>query len=199
MANELKRDGKATSKPIENATVLFTDFVDFTRVSETMTAEQLVELLNHYFSAFDKIIERYTIEKIKTIGDAYMAVGGLNSEPIKAAENVILAALEIAEFVKKEQQKKASENLPHFDIRLGVHSGPIVAGIVGTHKFQYDIWGDTVNTASRLESAGAKGKINISKKTFQLVSSKFEAEARGTIEVKGKGALAMFFITKPKG
>ncbi|MFN3195229.1 MAG: adenylate/guanylate cyclase domain-containing protein [Chlorobiota bacterium] len=196
VAKELKAKGKSEPKLFDDATVLFTDFKEFTVTSESLTPEELVSDLNNCFSAFDKIIQKYNIEKIKTIGDAYMAVGGLPTPSITHTKDVVRAALEISEFISNGKAKKIAQNLPYFEIRIGIHTGPVVAGIVGVKKFQYDIWGDTVNTASRIESNGTPGKVNISESTYQLLKddTDFTFESRGKIEAKGKGLIDMYFI-----
>lgn len=180
----------------DDATVLFTDFKEFTLTSEFLTPIELVSDLNNCFSAFDKIIQEYNIEKIKTIGDAYLAAGGLPTPNYTHTKDVVLAALRIRDFIKKGKAEKIAQNLPFFEIRVGIHTGPVVAGIVGVKKFQYDIWGDTVNTASRIESNGEAGKINISHSTYELLKDDpdFIFDIRGKIEAKGKGKINMYFI-----
>ena len=195
VATELKQTGKATSRPFEKATVLFTDFCDFTKISEKLTPEQLVTELNLYFSYFDELMSKHNVEKIKTIGDAYMAAGGLQGDYLDAALRVVAVARDIQTFMHEQKLLKQNQGIPFFEIRIGIHSGPLVAGIVGTRKFQYDIWGDTVNTASRLESAGERGKINISENTCNLIKNHFTVEHRGSIEAKGKGPISMYFVT----
>lgn len=197
VAEELKAKGEAEAKLIDDATVLFTDFKGFTGMSETMTPKELVADLNHCFSAFDRIMQKYGIEKIKTIGDAYMAAGGLPTPNATHAKDVVMAALEIRDFIENGKVEKIAQNLPYFEIRIGVHTGPVVAGIVGVKKFQYDIWGDTVNTASRMESNGEVGKVNISQATFELLKDDpdFAFESRGKIEAKGKGEMEMYFVS----
>jgi class 3 adenylate cyclase len=192
-AQELKEKGSTEAKLIEEVTVLFTDFKGFTAMSEKMSPRDLVADLNECFSFFDSVMEKYNIEKIKTIGDAYMAAGGLPTANSTHAEDVLNAAIEIRDFMEAGKQRKIAQNLPYFEIRIGVHTGPVVAGIVGIKKFQYDIWGDTVNTASRMESSGEIGKINISESTCQLVGDKFSCTSRGAIEAKGKGSMEMYF------
>lgn len=194
-AQELKEKGHSDAQLIDQVTVLFTDFKGFTAMSEQVTPKDLVADLHECFSAFDNICEKYGIEKIKTIGDAYMAAGGLPTPNQTHAKDVVQAALEMAEVVEKGKAKKTAEALPFFEIRIGVHTGPVVAGIVGVKKFQYDIWGDTVNTASRMESSGAVGKVNISEATYDLVKNDFHCEFRGEIEAKGKGKVKMYFVT----
>jgi len=196
VAEELKAKGAAEATLIDQVTVLFTDFKGFTQMSEKVTPKELVHDLHECFSAFDEICDKYGIEKIKTIGDAYMAAGGLPTPNTTHAKDVINAALEMAEVVEKGKAKKIAAGLPFFEIRIGIHTGPVVAGIVGVKKFQYDIWGDTVNTASRMESSGAVGKVNISQSTYELLKSDpdFEFESRGKIQAKGKGEIEMYFV-----
>ena len=197
-AQELKEKGHADAKHIEQVTVLFTDFKGFTAMSEKLSPEELVNDLHLCFSLFDEICEKYGVEKIKTIGDAYMAAGGLPSPNQTHAQDVVNAALEMIEAVESGKVKKIANHLPFFQVRIGVHTGPVVAGIVGVKKFQYDIWGDTVNTASRLESSGEVGKVNISQATYQLLinDSDFKFHSRGKIEAKGKGKIEMYFVNK---
>ncbi len=191
VAEELKEKGSANARLFDEVTVLFTDFVNFTTVSQQLTPEELVAELHFCFMAFDKIISRYNIEKIKTIGDAYLAVSGLPNADDLHAENIIKAALEIAAFVR---ERKANMGDKTFNIRIGIHSGSVVAGIVGVKKFAYDIWGDTVNTAARMEQNSLSGKINVSETTYNLVKDNFAFTYRGEIEAKNKGALKMYFL-----
>jgi adenylate cyclase len=196
VAEELKAKGSAEAVQIDQVTVLFTDFKGFTVMSELVSPKELVADLHACFSEFDRICEKYGIEKIKTIGDAYMAAGGLPSPNATHAQDVVRAALEMAEVVEKGKTNKIRDGLPFFEIRIGIHTGPVVAGIVGVKKFQYDIWGDTVNTASRMESSGAVGKVNISQSTYELLKddSDFIFESRGKIAAKGKGEILMYFV-----
>lgn len=191
IAEELKSNGKATAKSHENVSVLFTDFKDFTKVAETLTASELVDELDECFKAFDAITEKYKIEKIKVIGDAYMAAGGLtNSE--NSATNTVNAALEMQECVKQRRLNGKAK----FEMRIGIHTGHVTSGVVGSRKFQYDIWGDTVNIASRMESSGEVGKVNISAETFKLINNnkKFQFEQRGQVAAKNKGEIEMYFV-----
>ncbi|SHG62904.1 Adenylate cyclase, class 3 [Flavobacterium micromati] len=192
-AVELKENGKVLAKKYELVTVLFTDFEGFTNYSENLSPEQLVESIDYYFSKFDEIIEKYDLEKIKTIGDSYMCAGGIPFKTEDHAYQIILAAVEIIDFVEKSKSRLL-DNQINFKIRIGVNSGSIVAGIVGTKKFAYDIWGDTVNIASRMESNSETGKINISENTYQLVKNQFSCTYRGEIEVKNKGMMKMYFV-----
>lgn len=192
-ARELKEKGFAEAKEFKKVSILFTDFKGFTQISQNLTPQELVREIDDCFCAFDNIMDRYGIEKIKTIGDAYMAAGGLPITNSTHAENVVQAALDILDFM--DQRNKEAKHLK-FEIRIGVHSGSVVAGIVGTRKFQYDIWGDAVNTASRMESSGEPGKVNISEATYQLVHHKFSCTYRGEIEAKGKGKIKMYFVER---
>ena len=194
-AKELKENGVVKAKQFEQISVLFTDFKGFTKSSENLDPELLVESINYYFSKFDEIIDKYGLEKIKTIGDAYMCAGGLPFPIDDHAVKTSQAAIDIVEFVRKTK-KSINHNLVKFDIRVGINTGPVVAGVVGTKKFQYDIWGDTVNIARRMESSGDVDKVNISESTYNILKkyNVFEFKYRGEIDAKGKGKMAMYFI-----
>jgi class 3 adenylate cyclase len=194
VAEELKAKGSAEAKLIDEVTVLFTDFKGFTQLSEKLSPKELVAEINDCFSAFDHIMQKHGVEKIKTIGDAYMAAGGLPTSNTTHANDVVLAALDIQQFMHDHKAKKEAAGELFFEIRIGVHTGPVVAGIVGVKKFAYDIWGDTVNTASRMESSGEVGKVNISGTTYELVKDQFHFEHRGKIIAKGKGEIDMYFV-----
>ncbi len=191
VAAELKAKGHTEAKLFDNVTVLFTDFVNFTIAGEQMTPQELIDELHTCFKAFDEITVKYNLEKIKTIGDAYLAVCGLPVADYKHAEKVVSAAKEINAFMQQRVLERGSGS---FNIRIGVHSGPVVAGIVGVKKFAYDVWGDTVNTAARLEQKGEPGRINISQSTYELVKDAFTCEYRGEIAAKNKGPMKMYFV-----
>ena len=219
VAEELKDKGHADAKHFNTATILFTDFKGFTQLSEQVTPAELVEELNSCFKVFDGIMGKYRIEKIKTIGDAYMAAGGLPDPSHGSPTDVVRAALEMQDFMKRHKAERAAAGKPYFEMRVGIHSGPVVAGIVGVKKFQYDIWGDTVNTASRMESSGEVGQVNISEATYravvgaqltvdglgngsrttddrQLTAPALTFTPRGKVQAKGKGELEMFFVDR---
>ncbi len=197
-ARELKEKGKVEARKFKAVTVMFTDFQAFTKHSQNLSPEKLVKSVDHFFSAFDKIIEKYGLEKIKTIGDAYMCTGGLISKGPMQPIKVIHAAFEILDFMKKERESD-NDDIAHFDVRIGINTGPVVAGVVGTKKFAYDIWGDTVNVAARMETNSQAGMINISENTYQLVKDHFECEYRGEIDVKNKGMMKMYFVLRSQG
>ena len=191
VAEELKDKGTAEARYFNDVTVLFTDFKGFTTVAERLTPQQLVNELHNCFKAFDAIMGKYNIEKIKTVGDAYLAVSGLPVNNPKHAEDIVNAAIEIKNFMTV---RKKELGIMTFEIRIGIHSGSVVAGIVGVKKFAYDIWGDTVNTAARMEQNSEAGKINISESTYNRVKDMFNCSYRGEIEAKNKGALKMYFV-----
>lgn len=193
-ALELIQNGKVRAQKFESVTVLFTDFKGFTQYAENLSPEKVVESVDFYFSKFDEIMDKYGLEKIKTVGDSYMCAGGLPFPTKDHAIKMVKAALEIAAFVI-ESKKQQSENEIRFDIRIGINTGPVVAGVVGSKKFAYDIWGDTVNIASRMESNSEPGKINISENTYLLIKDEFNCEYRGEIEVKNRGTMKMYFLT----
>jgi len=194
IANELQINGHATPRSYEQVTVLFSDFKDFTKISSGMTPEDLVEELNTFFHAFDSISETHNMEKIKTIGDAYMCAGGIpktnNTHPIDA----IKAGLAMQQFMAENNKKLIAEGKTPWNLRIGIHTGPVVAGVVGKKKYAYDIWGSAVNLASRMESNGEVGKVNISAITYELVKDRFKCHYRGKISAKNVGEVDMYFI-----
>lgn len=192
-AQELKKNGKVQAKKFDSITVLFTDFKDFTHYAENLSPEKLVESIDYYFSKFDAIIEKHGLEKIKTVGDAYMCAGGLHNLTNNHAINMLLAAFDILEFVSQSKLDNPDNNT-RFDIRIGINTGPVVAGVVGTKKFSYDIWGDTVNVASRMETNSEAGKINISESTYLLIKDSFICDYRGEIKIKNRGLQKMYFV-----
>jgi adenylate cyclase len=196
IAQELKNTGRSAARDFEKVTILFTDFKSFTETSSQLSAHELVEEINSCFEAFDNIVEKYGIEKIKTIGDSYMAAGGLPMQSDASVKNTVLAAMEMQTFISERKKIMNEKSLPAFEMRAGIHTGPVVAGIVGVKKFQYDIWGDTVNTASRMENNGQVAKVNISLSTYELLKADpdFSFTHRGKIDAKGKGEIDMFFV-----
>ena len=195
-ALELKKYGKAKPRRYDAVSVIFTDFKNFTKNSEKMTPEELVIQVDSYFTKFDEITHKHNIEKIKTIGDAYLCVSGLPLIDDNHAVNAVLAAIEMRDYVQSVAAEKESDDPSAFEIRIGIHSGPVVSGVVGFKKFAFDIWGDTVNTASRLETHSEASKINISGSTHKLVKDYFNCEYRGPLSVKNKGEIDMYFINK---
>jgi class 3 adenylate cyclase len=195
VASELRTTGSVKPTSFEDVTVCFTDFVGFTLSSEKLPPQELISSLNEYFTAFDEIIGRYGLEKLKTIGDAYMFAGGLPNASPSHAVDAVLAALEMVEVVTKLARPDKGVN---WSIRLGLYSGPVVAGVVGVRKFAFDIWGNTVNFASRMESAGAANRVNMSETTCQRVSDFIECEARGPVRIKEGREMEMYFAVKPK-
>lgn len=192
-AEELKEKGKVQAKSFDSVSVMFTDFKGFTQNSANLSPEELVESINYYYSKFDDIIEKHGLEKIKTVGDAYMCAGGLPFPTKDHPIHMVEAALEIAAFVN-ESKKADPDAMNRFDIRIGINTGPVVAGVVGKKKFAYDIWGDTVNIASRMESTSEPGKVNISDNTYQLIKDQYQCSYRGEIDAKNKGMMKMYFV-----
>ena len=198
VAEELKEHGSSRAKKYKEVTVLFTDFKGFTRIASETEPEELVSEIDYCFRGFDQIVTKYKLEKIKTIGDAYLCVGGIEHAVNSQAKEVVLAALEIQEFMERRKAERKNAGAFFFEIRLGLHTGPIVAGIVGLKKFAFDIWGDTVNTASHIESSSQVGCVNISEDTYQLIRSDFNCTYRGKVEMKNKEPMDMFFVDSIK-
>ncbi len=195
IATELKSTGKVKPVYYESATVLFTDFKNFTQLSEQLSPEELVDELDYCFTCFDQFIEAHNLEKLKTIGDSYMCVGGIPIPNQTHAIDAVLAGIHIRAFMEWRKKEKAILNQPYWDIRIGIHSGSLLAGVIGKKKFAYDVWGDTVNTAARMESSGVPGSINISKATFELIKDFFAVQYRGKVTAKNKGEVDMYLVT----
>ncbi|TGL66457.1 adenylate/guanylate cyclase domain-containing protein [Leptospira jelokensis] len=194
IADELKKEARVIPKRYETASVLFCDMVGFTKIAEKMNAEDLVHELDQIFRAFDSICKEYRMEKIKTIGDAYMAVGGIPNENESNAIDSVLCGLGFQAYMAEQKEIHSIQGREFWEIRLGIHIGPLVAGVVGTDKFAYDVWGDTVNTASRLESSGVVGEVNISRDVYEEVKKVFECEPRGFVSIKNKADIEMFLV-----
>lgn len=194
-AEEIMSKGKADKRKYNFVTVLFSDIQGFTRIAEEMNPEVLIDELDRFFFHFDSVAEKYRIEKIKTIGDAYMCAGGIPERNRTNPVEVVLAALEMQKYMLKMKNDPSRPAARFWDIRIGIHTGTVVAGVVGHKKMTYDIWGDTVNTASRMESSGEAGKINISGTTYEFVKEYFTCDYRGRMPVKYKGDLDMYFVT----
>ncbi|NJK74054.1 MAG: adenylate/guanylate cyclase domain-containing protein [Microcoleus sp. SU_5_6] len=185
-----KAEGELIADKFEEATILFSDLVNFTQISTTMPATKLVCLLNEIFSTFDKLTEKHGLEKIKTIGDAYMVAAGIPTPRLDHAEAIADMALDMLSAIKALNIKLGTK----FDLRIGINSGPVVAGVIGTKKFIYDLWGNSVNTASRMESHGINGRIQVSIYTYQLLEDIYAFEDRGTIEIKGQGEMRTYLL-----
>ena len=198
VAREIKETGKAKPVLFENTSILFTDFSNFTATAETLSPDELVKLIDYYFTAFDKITEKYHLEKLKTIGDSYMCASGLPSPNPKHAINITIAAFDMLEFVRQAKEERQQKELPFWDIRVGISSGSVVAGVVGQKKYAYDIWGDAVVMAARMEQSGEIDKVNISETTYELIKEDFNCQYRGEIAAKHKGQVKMYFVDKEK-
>lgn len=194
---EMKQNGSVESKQFERVSVLFTDFKDFTKISKKMTPKELVDEIHTCFKTFDQITEKYGIEKIKTIGDSYMCAEGLSTTKKSHPKDLIYAALEMKDFIQKRKLEKQKKGEEFFEVRIGVHTGPVVAGIVGTKKYAFDIWGATVNTASRIESACQEGRLNISENTYEVIKDDFDCTFRGKLDAKNIGEIAMYYVNCP--
>jgi class 3 adenylate cyclase/tetratricopeptide (TPR) repeat protein len=199
VAKELQHTGKSTPREFESVSVLFTDFRSFTKLTSNMPPHLLVEELNSWFVAFDNIIAKYNLEKIKTIGDSYMCAGGIPTPSENHVLNIVKAGLEIQKHIIKNNETRKEKGVEPWDLRVGVHVGPVVAGVVGRMKYAYDIWGSTVNIASRMESNGEPGQVNISAQTYELIKDKFNCSYRGKIYAKNVGEVDMYFVGEAIG
>ena len=196
VAAELQQNGKSTPRYYDQVSVLFTDFKGFTLIADALSPQEVVSELNACFIAFDNIIEKYNLEKIKTIGDSYMCAGGIPSEDADHPVNIIQAGLEIRDWMKEMNHRRVSSGLETWELRIGIHVGPAVAGVVGRKKYAYDIWGSTVNIASRMESSGEPGYVNISAAAHELVKHRYECVYRGKVYAKNIGEIDMYFVDK---
>ncbi len=194
IAQELKENERVVPRDYERASVLFTDFVGFTRIAEHLTPQQLIEELDDCFRQFDRIARRHKLEKIKTIGDSYMAAGGLPAPNRTHAVDCVLAALEIQRLMNELMAQNDAAGRPRWQLRVGINTGSVVAGVIGREKFAYDVWGDTVNTASRLESSGEANQTNVSQATYEEVQAFFVCAYRGKVPAKNKGVIDMYFV-----
>lgn len=198
IADELKANAQVRSRYFDSATVIFIDFTGFTRLVETMEPASVIDQLDQHFGKFDDIMASHRLEKLKTIGDAYLAVGGLPHPNRTHAMDAALSALQIQDHLAKLNRQREKLHLPAWQARIGINTGPVIAGVVGKHKFTYDVWGNTVNTAERIEAAALPGRISISESTWQHIKSRFETEPRGAVEVKHKGLVNMHFLNRIK-
>ena len=196
IAEELKTDGRVQPRYHQSVTVLFADFKGFTRLTESLDPARLVAQLNQYFARFDEIAEGNRLETLKTVGDAYMCAGGLPEPNRTHAVDACLAASQMQKFVRDANRQRERLRLAPWELRIGVNSGPLIAGVVGTRRLTYDIWGNAVNVAQRLEEAGEPGRVNISASTLHQVAALFETAPRGTVEVKHMGAIDMYFLER---
>lgn len=198
IAEELKLTGRVKPTYHESASIMFTDFENFSTIAPSMSPEEMVSELDYCFSYFDRIIERYHLEKLKTIGDGYMCASGIPKPSYTHAIDIVLAAMQIQKFMELRKKEKEKQGKPYWGIRIGIHSGSLLSGVIGKKKFVYDVWGNTVNLASRMESSGIAGQINLSQATFDLVKDSFEAEHRGKIWAKNIGKVDMYLLKGAK-
>jgi len=194
VAVELQRTGRSTPRHYDSVSVMFTDFKSFTLIADNMSPDELVEELDACFIAFDGIIEKYNLEKIKTIGDSYMCAGGIPKPDENHVLKIVKAGLEVQQYISQHNERRRERGLEPWLVRIGIHVGPVVAGVVGKKKYAYDIWGSTVNIASRMESNGEPGKVNVSSATYELIKDYYECSYRGKISAKNVGEIDMYFI-----
>jgi len=198
VATELRTEGSATPRSYESVSVLFTDFKGFTKIASGLAPKDLVAELNDFFVAFDEITVRNNLEKIKTIGDAYMCAGGIPTTNDTHHQDTVNAGLEMQEYMQKTNKIRLSKGQQTWGLRIGIHTGPVVAGVVGKKKFAYDIWGNAVNIASRMESSGEADKLNISAATYALVKDQYDCKFRGKIYAKNVGDIDMYFVNSKR-
>ena len=198
VARQLKSKGRTGTRQYKLVSVMFTDFKGFSAISKTLEPKDLVSILDSYFAKFDEIISAHYIEKIKTMGDAYMCAGGLPLSSKSNPVDAVLAGLEIQHYMNTLNDSRVLNNLQVWELRLGIHTGPVVAGVVGKKRFAYDIWGDTVNIASRMEQSGHVGMVNISGVTYECIRDFFDCNYRGKIETKNMGKIDMYFVNRIK-
>jgi len=198
IAKEIIETGKAAPKNYQNASVMFVDFKNFTKITENLRPTELVKELDESFAFFDDVVDKYNVEKIKTSGDAYMCVGGIPERNRTHAVDCVLAGLDFLNYIEEKKLKREGTGKPLWELRVGINTGKLVAGVIGKKKFVYDVWGDTVNVASRMEGAGEAGKINISETTFNQIKQYFDCSYRGKFEVKNKGKVDMYYVNRIK-
>ena len=198
IAQELKTSERVQPRFFDSATVILIDFSGFTRLVETMEPASVIDQLDQHFTRFDDIMADHRLEKLKTIGDAYLAVGGVPEPNRTHAIDASLSALRIIDHLARLNRQREKLRLPAWQVRIGINTGPVIAGVVGKHKFTYDIWGNTVNTAQRVEAAGIPGRVGISESTWQHIKSRFETDARGAVEVKHQGSVNMYYLNRIK-
>ncbi|MBN1158638.1 MAG: hypothetical protein JXA61_04595 [Bacteroidales bacterium] len=196
VAKQLKTKGRAGTRHYKMVSVVFADFKGFSKISKTLEPKDLVNILDGYFARYDEIIEKHYLEKIKTIGDAYMFAGGLPLSNKSNPFDAVLASLEIQHYMNTLNDARVLQNLPVWELRIGIHTGPVVAGVVGKKRLAYDIWGDTVNIASRMEQGGHVGMVNISGVTYDYIREFFECDHRGKIDTKNTGKTDMYFVNR---
>jgi class 3 adenylate cyclase len=196
IAAELKANGRVQPRFFDAATVILIDFTGFTRLVETMEPASVIDQLDQHFTKFDDIMANHRLEKLKTIGDAYLAVGSVPEPNRSHAIDASLAALQVLDHLGRLNRQREKLRLPAWQVRIGINTGPVIAGVVGKHKFTYDIWGNTVNVAQRVEAAGAPGRIGITESTWQHIKTRFETDARGAVEVKHQGLVNMYYLNR---
>jgi adenylate cyclase len=196
IAHELKASERVVPRYHESVTIMFADFEGFSRLTERIEPKNLIDQLDQFFSAFDEIAQRHRLEKLKTIGDAYMAVAGLPEANRTHDIDACLAAMAFLDYMRRANAQRDKLHLPRWELRIGIHSGPVMAGVVGRHKFTYDVWGDAVNIAARLEAAGGAGRINVSDAVYNRVRALMEFEPRGAVEIKNKAPINMYFLSR---